>query len=137
MKAMTRRLARLEARVDTDNPASWPIEKLLLELASCLCNVPVPRLQELLVHNEPDREQQALSDQEELALAISLGEESAYEAATKAGREAVEQGAKGIEEVYARVCEEWQRLREERLAMGAAASRHAPWLFPDRSPSEV
>lgn len=133
MRAMRGRLKRLEARINTDNPANWSIDKPLLELASCLCSVPVLRLRELLDRHEPDRGRQVLSDQEELALAISLGEEAAYEAATKAGREAVEQGAKGIEKVYSRVFEEWQRIREARLARGAAVGRPVPWSFPDRS----
>ena len=133
MRAMTRRLKRLEARVDTEDPASWPIEKLLLELASCLCSVPVPRLRELLAWHESASGHQAPSDQEALALAISRGEEEAHHAATWTGREALSQGAESVDEIYARVFQEWQCLRQARLATGAAVGRPAPWMFPDRS----
>lgn len=132
MRAIKRRLKRLEARVDTDNPASWPIEKLLLELASCLCNVPVLRLRELLDRHPPDDGHLALSDKEALALAISRGEEEAYYAATETGGETVEQGAQDIGEVFGMVHKEWRRIREQRLATGMAVGRPLPWLFPDR-----
>lgn len=93
----------------------------------------MPRLRELLASHEPDSGHQALSDQEALALAISRGEEEAFDAATWTGREALSQGAESIDEIYARVFQEWQRRREARQAMGAAVGRPAPRLFPDRS----
>lgn len=132
MRGIKRRLKRLEARVDTDDPASWPIEKLLLELASCLCSVPVLRLRELLDRHALDDEHQALSEQETLGLAISRGEEEAYYAAIRTGGEAVEQGVQDIGEVFGKVHEEWRRICDERLATGVAVGCQLPWLSPDR-----
>lgn len=132
MRAIKRRLKRLEARVATDNLASWPIEKVLLELASCLCSVPVLRLRELLDHHATNDGHQALSEQETLGLAICRGEEEAYYAAIRTGGEAVEQGVQDIGEVFGMVHKEWRRICEERLATGVAVDRPVPWLFPDR-----
>lgn len=63
------------------------------------------------------------SDQEELALAISRGEVQANDAATRTGREAVEQGAQAMEEVLAKVYAEWQRLLGARSGRGARIAR--------------
>ena len=118
MKAMARRLKRLEARVDLRDVADRTDEDMVLELARSLCGISKPSLRELIDCQRSDAEHQAISDQQRLALAIVSGEIEAINAVLKVGRDATSRNVKAIEEVFVRVYRVYEELC---LILGDAA----------------
>ena len=132
MKAIARRIKRLEARAGARQRADRTDEEILLDLARILCGISIPGLRELIESQRTDREHHALSDQQRLALAIVSGEIEAINAVLKAGRDAISRNEKSIKEVFVRVYGEWQHMRAAQLARGGEVGRQASWLFVDR-----
>ena len=132
MKAMAKRLKRLEVRIRPGRSDDLTDEAALARAASLLCGISLSNLRDLQTEQTDPRGHDALTDRQRLALAIVSGETEAMNAVLKVGRDATSRNAKAIEEIFARVYEEWQHMRAAQLARGGKIGDQADWLFEDR-----
>ena len=132
MKAMAKRLKRLEVRIGQHQSDDLTDEALLAKVASLVCGISLAELCDLQAEQTDPRQHHALSDQQQFALAIVSADNEAIDALLIVYSDGIAKTAEAMDEVFDKAYKEWQRLRVVRSAEGFTIGREASWMFMDR-----
>jgi len=126
---LKRRIDRLEARAGLDDISALTAEELLVVGARRICGMSLSEIRDLNVQPTNPHEQDALSEQQQLALAIVSAEIEVMDTLSKVHNDGSTKEVKSIEEMFTKVYAEWQHMRATQMARGFEIGRPAPgWL---------